>query len=135
MRDFPPGAVFSSDMHTALRVSALLLIAGLAICPAQYRGRRGATLPPTNTGYNGPPVAMHGVVRSITKKQLLMDDDQGETQTVRITKKTKFIKDKKDVKYSDIPPGATVTLEVTKDPSNKLVAVDIEAEPTGSKTQ
>lgn len=123
-------------MRTALRVSALLLIAGLTICPAQYRTRRGGgTAPPANTGYNGPPVAMHGVVRSLNKKQLLIDDDQGETQTVRITKKTKFIKDKKDVKFSDVPPGETVTVEVTKDPSQKLVAVDIEVTPIGTKAQ
>jgi hypothetical protein len=109
------------DMRVAVFVLVPFLLA------AQYRTPRRA--PGANTGstgaYNLPAVTFHGTVKQISGKEIVIVSDEQQEITIHRTRKTKFLKSDKEIKPSDIPEGAAVTLDVTKAPDLSLLAVNV----------
>jgi len=99
---------------------------------AQYYPRRGPASATVNAGpYNGPAVTFHGTLKAITKKQLIVDldrnapGDEKESLTFRLSRKTKFLKDNKEIKPSDLAVGAHIMVDATRDGDQKLSALNV----------
>ena len=112
----------------------LLLLALLppARLPAQYSRRRGPVSATANSGpYGGPAVTFNGTVKTLTKKELIVDLDptdpgaDRQSLTFRLSKKTKFLKDDQPVEPSDIEVGTHISLDATRDGDLKFSALNV----------
>ena len=106
----------------------LLAIASLAIVQAQYypypvyrRGPNshtgGATAP--NQGLNG---TFHGTVKQLTKKELVIANAEDQDVVIRVSRKTKYLKDGKEIKPAAIESGMLVTVDASEDIDAKPIA-------------
>src|ERR1700677_862811 len=122
-------------MRNILVWTALWVAMTAAVLPGQYLpgqcGRRRATAATATAGpYNGPAVSFNGTVKSLTKKEIIIDlDSEEESLTLRRSGKTKFFKDDKEIKAADIPVGTHVTLDATRDGDQKLSALKVMVAP------
>ncbi|MFN7997528.1 MAG: hypothetical protein U0Q18_28175 [Bryobacteraceae bacterium] len=122
------------------KISVLVIASALvfaSVAAGQYARRsRGSSMATATTGpYNGPAVTFHGTLKSVTKKEILLELDaveQNEDQslTLRRSGKTKFFKNEQEVKASDIPLGTKVTLDATRDGDMKLSALRVAVSPS-----
>jgi hypothetical protein len=78
-------------------------------------------------------VTFHGKLVEITKKEVTIATEDQPIFNIGRSSKTKFMEDGKSIKPEAIPVGASVTVDVTKDPDlNPLaltVIVDAKAPP------
>jgi len=123
--------------HIAI-LTVLLALLMPARLPAQYSRRRGPTSATANSGpYNGPAVTFNGTVKTLTKKELIVDLDpadaetERQTLTFRLSKKTKFVKDDQPIKPTDIGVGTHISLDATRDGDLKLSALNVMVAPAG----
>jgi len=136
-------------VRTFIIVAALLTLLPV-LCPAQYgySRRRPSTATATAGPYTGPAVTFHGTLKALTKKELIMDldaadrtHDQAEEQTedqsltFRVSRKTKFLKNDKEIKPADIPVGTHLTLDATRDGDLKLSALNVMVAPPTAKPE
>lgn len=110
----------------------------LAFSQSGYpRSRRGASPNKTlNAGaYGGPAVTFHGTLKQVTKREIVIQTT-GEDQALSIGRshKTKFFQGDREIKPSDIPAGAALTLDVTEDPDLKPIAVNVFVDATPAKS-
>jgi hypothetical protein len=113
-------------------VGTALLVAMMAVLPGQYSRRRSVATA-TAGPYNGPAVSFNGTVKSLTKKEIIIDlDSEEESLTLRRSGKTKFFKDDKEIKAADIPVGTHVTLDATRDGDQKLSALKVMVAPVAA---
>ena len=80
--------------------------------------------------YNGPAVTFRGTLKGLTKKELILDLDpaepgQEQSLTFRVSRKTKFLENDREIKPSEIPVGAHLTLDATRDGDLKLSALNV----------
>jgi hypothetical protein len=73
-------------------------------------------------------------LKALTTKELIIDVDSGEqtdkqSLTLRRSRKTKFFKSSKEIQPSEIPTGAHITLDATRDPDQKLSALNVTVAP------
>jgi hypothetical protein len=122
-------------------VTALLALLLPGISAAQYGyGRRGPSAATANSGpYTGPAVTFHGTVKVLTKKELIVDLDKAgptedqQTLTFRVSRKTKFLKDDKEIKPADFAVGMHITVDATRDGDQKLSALNVMAPDAAAK--
>ena len=92
----------------------------------QYRGRRGGPTPdaaPHPDAYKGAVVTFRGALKKLSKKEiLLLDDENGQLLTFRRNKTTKFFEDGKEVKPGVLALESTVSIDATEDVDLKLLA-------------
>jgi hypothetical protein len=104
---------------------------------AQYSRRRLSSATATSGPYTGPAVTFNGTLKSLTKKELVVDLDpaDGDTErqslTFRFSKKTKFSKDDQPIKPTDIEVGTHISLDATRDGDLKLSALNVFIAPPG----
>jgi len=127
-------------VRTVIVVPVLLALLLPALSPAQggYSRRRPSAATATAGPYTGPAVTFHGTMKALTKKELIMELDaaehtEGQTDeqslTFRVSRKTKFLKNDQEIKPSDIPVGAHLTLDATRDGDLKLSALNVMVGP------
>ena len=111
---------------------ALILLSWLpGSMPGQYVRRLPSAAAAQAGPYNGPAVSFNGTVKAITKKQIIVDVDRGdsaadpESLTFRVSKKTRFLKDAQPIKPEDIARGTHISLEATRDGDNKFSALNV----------
>lgn len=116
----------------------LLVLLPQARLPAQYSRRRGPAPATANSGpYGGPAVTFNGTVKALTKKELIVDLDptdpgaERQSLTFRLSKKTRFLKDDRPVKPSDIEVGTHTSLDATRGGDLKLSALNVMVAPPG----
>ncbi len=104
-----------------------------AVLSGQYgdsRARRPLSNQTRNTGaYGGPAVTFHGKLKELTKREIVIETDGDQAFAIGRYRKTKFIKDNREIKPADIPIGALLTVDVTKDPDLKPLAVNVFVDP------
>ncbi len=125
--------------------AALLLALGFASgAAAQIRTRRSDANPTASTGgYKAPAATMHGVLHRLTSKEVVIITDGEESVSIVRTHKTKFLRDGKEIKPSEIAMGSIVSVDVGHFPDLSPQAVNvmvdsppIEGEaPTAAKSQ
>jgi hypothetical protein len=115
-----------------MRYVAILVVLLAVLLPAQYTRRRGPASATATTGpYSGPAVSFNGTLKSISKKDFVLDldpaDSQAEQQslTFRFSKKTKFMKGDQAIKPTDLAVGTHLSLDATRDGDLKLSAVSV----------
>lgn len=123
-------------MTKSVRSLALLVMLGSpCLLPAQYtRTRRGTNSAPTGIGgHKGLIITIHGSLKKLTKKELLIQTDGDQIQTIRLSHTTKFMKAGKEIKPYDVDLESMLTLDVTQDVDLKFIAitvtVDVPAKP------
>jgi hypothetical protein len=114
---------------TAKRALVYILISAAAVSGAfaQYRRTRPDSNAIASTGaYNDPAATMHGLLKRIKGKDLLLTTDQNQDVLIHLTHKTKFLsKDGHNIKGSDIAPGSVVSIDVAKAPDLSSLAVNV----------
>lgn len=119
-----------------MRFLAVVALFAVAILPAhlagQYSRRRGPTSATATAGpYKGPAVTFNGTVKSITKKDVLVELDRNdpsadqESLTFRFSKKTTFTKADQTIKATDIAVGNHVSLDAIREGDQKLTALNV----------
>jgi hypothetical protein len=100
--------------------------------PGQYSRRRLPSSASATSGpYTGPAVTFNGTVKSISKKEILLDLDKKESSedpeslTFRFSKKTTFKKGDNTIKAADLEVGMHISLDATRDGDQKLSAVNV----------
>jgi hypothetical protein len=111
-------------------VLALLLIPMLcAQTPStsrQPKQGRGRQQPQNRVSELETPVAtFQGTVRSISKKEIVVDMPEDQSIAFHISHKTKFIKDDKPVKPAAIVAGTLVTVDGKRDLLGNVEAVTV----------
>src|SRR5580704_210894 len=105
------------------RIIVACLLAGIlapALLLGQYGyGRRVRGPIGANPNVSDLPAAtFQGNLRAISKKELRIDvvDAEEQSLTFRVSKKTKFLKDGKEIKLKDVTPGTLVAVDAMRDP-------------------
>lgn len=105
---------------------SVLLGIGLSAWGQMRRTRAGQPNGTAITGaYNEPAATMHGVLKRITKKSVIIAADGDQIVTMDRTRKTKFFKQGKEVKPEEIAEGSVVSVDVGKDPQLAPLAVNV----------
>ncbi len=121
-------------MWRFLAVPMLLLMLLPALLPAQggYSRRRGPSSATATSGpYNGPAVTFNGTLKTISKKELLLELDapdpaaDRQSLTFRFSRKTKFMKGDQEIKPTDLEVGTHLSLDATREGDQKLTAVSV----------
>jgi hypothetical protein len=116
---------------------AALLTPALVFSQGTY-GRRPLYGPygTTNPGANGvPAVTFQGHVKTLTKKELRIDSDsENQSLTFRLSRKTHFFKDGKEIKPADIHAGSLVAVDATRDPDLQFSALNVVLNPPKPKS-
>jgi hypothetical protein len=122
------------------RFIAACVLAGLlapALMFSQYGyGRRVRGPVAANPSVSDLPAAtFQGNLRSLNKKQLIIDVVDAEAQSLifRVSKKTKFLKDGKEIKLAEVTPGTIVAVDAMRDPDQKFSALNVIVNPPKPK--
>jgi hypothetical protein len=114
----------------SLRIRSLCLL--FAVLPglvfAQYGRPRRTRTPGSNNGVPDgatPLVSMRGALRSINKKDIVIDTGDDQILTFKRTKKTRFLKGAGEIKPDDFPDGAKVFIEASRAMNGDLDAVNV----------
>ncbi len=96
-----------------------------------YSRRRPSTASASAGPYTGPAVTFKGTLRVLDKKEMILDLDSSAEQTdeqsltLRRTGKTKFFLNDREIKATDVPPKAHVTVDATREGDSKLAALKV----------
>jgi len=105
----------------------------LLLVPSILLGQHGRrSIPPTNIPppFQDVVVTFSGVVKKITKKELLLDlDESHELMTFRLNKETKYTDDGAEVKRTSIDLEVHVVVDAKQDADSKLKALLVKAGP------
>ena len=112
---------------------ALAAVLVPAVMFSQYgRRTRGTTANPG--AYNTPAVTFQGKLKALSKKELIIDvDGSGESLTFRVSGKTHFVKDGKDIKLKDVTLGTVVAVDANREPDLKFSALNVIVNPPKPK--
>ena len=75
-----------------------------------------------------PAATFHGTVRSISKKEIVLDLPEDQSVAFHISHKTKFMKDAKAIKPSGIAAGTPVMVDGKRDLLGNVEAVTVTVE-------
>ena len=96
---------------------------------AQYGRRPRVPSQPNATAaagaYKEPAVTMHGILKKITKKDIVIMVDEDRPVTMDRVRKTKFFKDGKEVEPETLAAGSIVSIDVGKDPQLTPMALNV----------
>ncbi|MGD0580268.1 MAG: hypothetical protein ABSC08_15220 [Bryobacteraceae bacterium] len=103
-----------------------MLLSPLALT-AQYRRRgvynnNGAATPDPVSGVS---VNVQGVLKGLSKNELLVETGEDHTISLRRTSKTRFFREDKQVKAGDVALEEKVSVEVAQDKDAKLMALTV----------
>ena len=116
-------------------ILALSLLLGCVV-QGQYRGRRGpSTATARAGGIQGLIVTFHGSLKKLTKKEILIQSDENQLMTIRVSGKTKFFdKNNQAIKPSDIDLETLLSIDASEDLDSKLMAVSVKIAVAPAKT-
>jgi len=117
-----------------MRLPALALLFCFALS-AQYVRR--STIPTTKPqdSTKGMVVTFVGKLTEFSKNDFTISTEDQPAVVIGRSRKTKFTKDGKSIKFDDIPVGANLAVDVTKDPDLHLLAVSVEVDPKPDPNQ
>jgi hypothetical protein len=115
-------------MRRSFLAGFLLVLCLSTTMNAQYGGRRrGGSTGPLSPGSDSSGLAavFVGKVTSITKSDLGIQAEGGNVLSFSILHKTKFMKDGKAIKRTDIHSGDDVTIQAGEDPTGHPSAITV----------
>jgi hypothetical protein len=118
-------------------VAILLTVMLPALLEGQYRGRRmgGPSATVTNApALKGLIVTFHGVLKKMSKKEILIQSDDNKLVTIRRQKTTKFLDKDQEIKATDIDLETPISVDASEDLDLKLMAVNVKVDSQPKKT-
>ena len=108
--------------------SILLLTASLAFTQTT-RTHRGSprTANPTGT-YQGLAGTFHGTLKELNGKEIVIQTSDDQAVVIRRSRKTKFMRDAKQIKAADIPMDSMVSIDAAEDIDLKPTALTVRVE-------
>ena len=100
-----------------------------AQAPVQTRSRRSGTQQSGVSPLETPVATFHGTLKSVSKKELVLEVQNEHEVAFAISHKTKFLKEKKSIKAADIPSGAVLSVDGKRDILGNTEAVVVRLEP------
>jgi len=80
--------------------------------------------------YDVPSVTFQGTLKALNKKELRINvESDQQSITFRVTRKTHFFKDGKEIKLADVKLETVVAVDATRDPDLKFSALNIDVAP------
>ena len=134
----------NGHMRRITAASALIAILLPALVLGQVYGRRTRGANTTNVGpLGGPAVTFQGPLKALNKKEIRIDintqegtpaaNAEEQSLTFRVTHKTRFMKDGKEIKPADIALGTVVAVDAERDPDQKFSALNVIVNPPKPK--
>src|SRR5579883_323329 len=77
---------------------------------------------------------LHGTLKQLTNKEIIIENEDKQDVVIRRTRKTKFTRDGKDVKSSDLALSTTVSVDVVEDVDLKPLALLVATESSKPST-
>ena len=141
IRQRPTIAIQKMKLDSKLgRIGWLLVLSSLLHAQGGYgRARRSVNpvTPATTVTYPGVVATFHGKLKDLDKHKLDIETDEGQLVTIRISGKTKFLKNGKPIKPSEIDMETVVSVDASQDKDAsilaKAVTIDGPNEKPGSK--
>jgi hypothetical protein len=128
-------------MWKCLLASALVSLLCAQMPTTGRQSRQGKRQQPQNkvSELETPVATFHGTLRSINKKEIVLDLQEDQSIAFHISHKTKFVKEAKAIKPSAIAAGAPVTVDGKRDLLGNVEAVTVTVDsskksPEGSKS-
>lgn len=107
-----------------------LLLAVCVSAPAQRRGRSsGGKSQVKIPEFETPIATFRGTLRSVDKKEIVIALPEDQEVTFHCSRKTRFLKDSKKIKPSDIQAGTEVSVEARRDLFGDVEAVTVTVPP------
>ena len=119
-------------MPRIFRIALLLGVIVPAIISAQsiYRTRRGVGPgTPVPPAYKDVAGSFHGKIKELTKKEIMIETEDDQTVSMRVSGKTKFYKGNEPIKATDIDMETLVTVDASEDADLKLTAINVIVNP------
>ena len=76
-----------------------------------------------------PPATFKGTVHGVSKKQITIENEDGNLLDFDINRKTRLLRGTTEISFSDLENGEPVTIEARQEMGRFLVAVSITAQP------
>jgi hypothetical protein len=76
-----------------------------------------------------PLAIFSGTVHGVSNKSIIIETPEENLLEFEINRKTKVLRDKKEIRPSDLSTGDTVTIEAKQEMVRFLVAITITAQP------
>jgi len=118
-----------------LKIAAALILVGLSMRGADAQ-RRGTSIPRQTAPQplKGLIVTFHGVLKKLTKNEMLLESDDNQLLIMRCSKKTKFQnQDGEQIKPTAIDLESRVLVEASEDSDIKMMAVTVKVESSSNK--
>jgi hypothetical protein len=113
-------------MANSLRFALVTaILAGLLPAQTVYRSRGQYGYGTPNPQSYKIAGSFHGTVKELTKKEIMIETGDEQTVSLRITGKTKFLKNNQPIKPSDIETETVVTVDAAEDVDLKLTAMSV----------
>jgi hypothetical protein len=115
-------------------LASLLAVMLPVLLQAQGYPRRRAPGSPGPLGsYKGVAGTFHGKLKSVSSKEIEIQNADDQLVTIRRSGKTKFFKNEKQIKPSEIEPETAVTIEAVEDMDLSILAVTVTVDPPPKK--
>ena len=112
-----------------MRKCVLAVLVLSVVCTAQVTtGRRRQTKQTGISSLETPTATFHGTLTSVTKKELVLGVGEDQAITFYISHKTKFLKDSKPIKPTEIASGALLTVDGKRDAMGNTEATTVTVE-------
>ena len=115
--------------------AAMLLVPLLLDAQGGYGRRRNVS--PGSSGapgaYQGVVVTFHGKLKDRDKQKIELETDENQLVSIRISGKTKFFKDGKAIKPSEISLDTPVSIDASEDRDLSVLAVKVTVDAPGPK--
>jgi hypothetical protein len=115
-----------------------LLALTLSLCcglSAQYVRRSVIPTTKPQDSTKGMVVTFYGKLTEFSKSDFTIATEDQPSFVIGKSHKTKFVKDGKPIKFDDIPIGAQLAVDVTKDADLHPLALTVEVDPKPDPNQ
>jgi hypothetical protein len=124
-------------MRRSAAITLLFLLPALLLGQSgRTRARRngGQISPGTPDAYKGVAVTFHGKLKDLDKKQIVIETDEDQTVSMRITGKTKFLKNDQAIKPTQIDLGTPVSIDASEDTDLSILALNVIVDSPAKKS-
>jgi hypothetical protein len=120
------GASAGKMLRRLTGMAVLFMLAALLLGQSGRARRNGGQISPgTPDAYKGVAVTFRGKLKNLDKKQVVIETDEDQTVSMRITSKTKFLKNDQTIKASQIDLGTPVSIDATEDTDLSILALSV----------